>query len=101
MKAELRQPYKQFFGTLSNQTRLDIIEVLTRGPKNVSQICTSAKIKQSTISHNLKRLEECGFVSVKPNGKERIYELNRSTIKPLIQLMQTHMNRYCSKLHKC
>lgn len=98
MKAPLREPYNQFFGTLSNQTRLDIIEVLFNGPKNVSEISHLTKMKQPTISHNLQILELHGFVKVTPKGKERIYELNKSTIKPLINLMHHHIDKYCSKL---
>lgn len=98
MKSELKQPYKQFFGTLANQHRLDIIETLIEGPKNVSQIVSATKHKQPTVSHSLRRLEKCGFVSVKPNGKERVYRLNQKTIKPLLGLMHTHMNNYCCKI---
>lgn len=100
MKAELRNPYKQFFGTLANQHRLDIIECLTHRPLTVTQLCKKTKYLQSTVSHNLKRLQLCGFVSVKPNGKERIYSLNEETIHPLLDLMHKHMHKYCSKVCK-
>ena len=98
MKIKLRQPHKIFFGTLGNQYRIDIIEILNDGPKNVTEICRKSRLKQSTVSHNLQRLQKCGFVFVKPNGKERIYELNNDTIKPLISLMNKHMKNYCGKV---
>ena len=98
MKTELRQPYKTFFGTLANQYRIDIIELLSKGSRNVTQICKELNCNQSTISHNLQRLEHCGFVFVKPNGKERIYELNQETIKPLLSMMHKHMKNHCSKI---
>ena len=99
MKTELKQPYKTFFGTLANQYRLTIIETLSKGAKNVTQICKETKLNQSTVSHNLQRLEHCGFVFMKPNGKERIYELNQETIKPLQSIMHKHMGNYCSKIY--
>ena len=95
MKITLRQPYRQFFGTLANQVRLDIINVLSKRQSNVSDIVDALDYEQSTISHSLRRLEECGFVSVTKNGKERIYELNNNTITPLLALMDTHMYTYC------
>jgi DNA-binding transcriptional ArsR family regulator len=95
MKQALHQPYQQFFGTLANQTRIDIIEQLTKRPQNVSELVKALKTDQSTISHNLRRLEECGFVTVRQNGKERVYTLNEATIKPLLELMHTHMDTYC------
>lgn len=95
MKIELRQPYRTFFGTLANQCRLDIIEALKDAPMNVTGISKIAKMNQSTVSHNLQRLQTCGFVFVRPKGKERVYELNKETIKPLLLLMKKHMKNYC------
>ncbi|HLD42826.1 MAG TPA: winged helix-turn-helix domain-containing protein [Candidatus Nanoarchaeia archaeon] len=95
MKTELRQPYKTFFGTLANQYRLDIIEALMEKPMNVTQISRKTNFGQPTVSHNLQRLQRCGYVFVKARGKERIYELNKGTIKPLLILMSKHMKNYC------
>ncbi|MBI4452233.1 winged helix-turn-helix transcriptional regulator [Candidatus Woesearchaeota archaeon] len=95
MKAELRQPYRTFFGTLANQYRLDVIEALREKPMNVTEISSKTKFNQSTVSHNLQRLQTCGFVFVKPRGKERVYGLNKDTIKPLLVLMNKHMKNYC------
>lgn len=95
MRTKLKQPYRQFFGTLDNQARLDIIKVLVSSPKNVSKIVEKTGYHQTTVSHNLKRLKECGFVTMSQKGKERIYKLNDSTIEPLFKLMEEHMHQYC------
>jgi DNA-binding transcriptional ArsR family regulator len=95
MKQALRQPYQQFFGTLANQTRIDIVELLGKGPKNVGEIVEALGCDQTTVSHNLRRLEECGFVTVARKGKERVYTLNEVTIRPLLTLMHSHMDHYC------
>lgn len=97
----LKKPYKLFFGTLANQQRLDIINLLRKGSKNVSQICKELGFNQTTTSHNLKRLETCGFVFAKKDGKERVYSLNKKTIKPLVKLIDDHMEAYCKKLCGC
>ncbi|MBI4150526.1 helix-turn-helix transcriptional regulator [Candidatus Woesearchaeota archaeon] len=98
MRTKLRQPYRQFFGTLANQYRLDIVRALVNGPLNVGAISRKTGLEQTTISHNLKRLRLCGFVFDRKDGKERIYTLNHKTIKPLLSLMDAHMGAYCSKL---
>ena len=95
MRKTLRQPFKQFFGTLANQPRLDIIESLREKPLSVKHICKASGLHQSTASHNLRRLEECGFVTVKQNGRERIYSLNAKTIGPLLNIMHSHMKNNC------
>ena len=96
MKIALKQPYKQFFGTLANQVRLEIIGHLSKGKSNVTDIVKKLDYDQSTISHSLKRLELCGFVTMSPKGKEHIYSLNNKTIRPLLNLMESHIESYCS-----
>ena len=98
MRIKLRQPYNQFFGTLGNQVRLDIIGFLIKGKNNVTNIVKKLNYDQTTISHSLRRLEHCGFVTVNQKGKERIYSLNNQTIKPLLKLMQVHMKKYCEHI---
>lgn len=87
--------YEYFFGTLSNQTRLAILQHLLKGPTDVSGICRALGREQSSVSHSLTRLERCHFVSVSKNGKKRIYKLNQITIKPLMRLIEQHVNRFC------
>lgn len=65
------------------------------GSQNVSEILEGTRLEQTLVSHNLKRLLDCHFVEVKQNGKERVYSLNRKTIKPLLKLMDKHVNTYC------
>ena len=94
----LKKPYELFFRTLANEQRLEIINLLRKGPKNVTQICKGLKFNQTTVSHNLRRLKTCSFVSVKKNSKERIYSLNKETIKPLMELIDKHTNKFCKHL---
>lgn len=94
----LKKPYELFFGTLANEQRLEIINLLRKGPKNVTQICRELNFNQTTVSHNLKKLKTCSFVFVKRNGKERMYSINKKTIKPLLGLMESHIENYCKKM---
>ena len=93
----IQRAYDRFLVTLCNKTRLTIIQLLIKKPKNVNQLTHELGIHQTSVSHALKRLLDCGFVFVKRNGKERIYSLNKKTIEPLIKLMENHISRYCSK----
>ncbi len=94
----IEKQYKLFFYTLANDTRLEIIRVLKSGSKNVGEITEALGCDQSTISHNLKRLETCRFVTVKQKGKFREYSLNKETIGPLLKLIDKHVNKFCKNL---
>jgi DNA-binding transcriptional ArsR family regulator len=99
----LNLSYKRFFTTLGNERRLAIIQYLARhGPKNVTQIVEGTELEQTAVSHSLKRLLSCQFIHLEQNGKERIYSINEYTIKPLLALMDKHVNTFCKKVcDKC
>lgn len=85
-----------FFATLSSPRRVKVLQLLDRnGPTNVSEIATNLEIEQSAISHCLNKLLACHFVDVKQDGKERIYSLNTTTIKPLLRQIENHVKNYC------
>ncbi|MBI2146729.1 winged helix-turn-helix transcriptional regulator [Candidatus Woesearchaeota archaeon] len=90
--------YKLFFGTLANDSRLKIVNLLRHGSKNVTEICHATGFEQSMVSHNLKMLEYHGMVFVAKKGKFRQYSLNEKTIKPLVELIDAHMKQYCCKI---
>ena len=92
---ELYQTYKIFFGTLVSKPRLKIINSLRKEKKNVSEIIKELKMNQTSVSHNLKRLKDCGFVEVEAIGKFRYYVLNKKTIHPLMDIIDRHMKSNC------
>lgn len=97
---ELYGAYKIFFGTLVSEPRLKIINLLRGGRKNVSEIIAELKIGQTSVSHNLARLKQCGFVNIKTEGKYRYYSLNETTIAPLMKLIEEHMSGHCIHILK-
>ena len=97
---EIYSAYKIFFGTLVSEPRLKIINLLRKGGRSVSEIISELKMNQTSVSHNLTRLKKCGFVGVKTRGKFRYYSLNKKTIKPLMSLINNHMNEYCIHILK-
>ncbi len=94
-ESELYGAYRIFFGTLVSESRLKIINFLRKGKRNVSAIMDELDMDQTAVSHDLARLKRCGFVKVDIEGKFRYYRLNDETIKPLIEIIDRHMSRYC------
>ena len=90
--------YEIFFTSLANPNRLQIVNILREGSKNVSEICQATGFEQTMVSHNLRRLERCGMVFAEQRGKNRYYTLNEKTIKPLLKLIDKHINQYCCKV---
>lgn len=93
--------YRLFFRALSNKTRFGIINLLREGPKTVTEISKSLKFEQSRVSHNLKKLEQCGFVSSERKGKNKIYSIDREYIVPVLKNLEKYIDKYKKKLNKC
>lgn len=101
MKQGLSETCYLFFSTLSNPTRLAILELIREGPKNVTEISEALKQEQTMISHNLKPLERCKFVFLEKRKKEHTYHLNKETMEPLFKLFAYHAKKYCPTGGKC
>lgn len=87
-----------FFTTLGNKQRVKIILLLNEhGSLSVSEVVKHLKLEQSAVSHSLKHLLACHFVTVQRIGKNRIYSLNTETVQPLLEQIERHVSKYCIK----
>ena len=89
------------FTALSNESRVDILNLLRKGPKNVGEISGALRIEQTMASHNLKCLAFCGLVTSQRLGKTIEYTLNRETVEPILRLADKHISKYALNLRNC
>lgn len=90
--------FDHFFMTLGNKQRVRILQLLTKEkPMSVTAIANTLEAEQSAISHSLKQLLQCHFVTFRQDGKERIYAINEDTVKPLFGQIENHVKKYCVK----
>ena len=61
---------------LSDPNRLRIIQLLTGGERCGCELLDQMQITQPTLSHHMKKLEDCGLVSSRRKGKWSHYSLN-------------------------
>ncbi len=101
MKQGLNEICYGFFATLANPTRLAILERLEDGAMNVSGLADLLDQEQSMVSHNLKLLERCGFISSERRGKEKFVSLNREVVDPLFELVLRHAAGHCGAVDGC
>ena len=90
-----------FFSTLSNPTRLALLELLLKKPMNVSELSTALSQDQSLISHNLKPLLRCGLVFRDKRWRNHIYSVNSETVENMFKLIEAHRERYCKPKGFC
>ena len=101
MKRGLSDICYGFISTLANPTRIAILERLQDGPMNVSGLATLLEQEQSMISHNLKLLERCNFISSEKRGKEKYVFVNVDTVEELFKLVENHAHNSCKLTGNC
>lgn len=80
----LSASHQQFLKTLGNPKRMELMLFLMKKPMTVSELMEKTGMEQSTVSHHLKRLKLCQFVTNRANGKERVYSVNSERASPRV-----------------
>jgi ArsR family transcriptional regulator len=62
--------------SLSSVNRIELLEALREGPKNVGQLVAGYPGCQSAVSKDLQILHGCGLVSREKKGQQVIYSIS-------------------------
>jgi DNA-binding transcriptional ArsR family regulator len=84
------------FRALAEPNRLQIVELLSRGPLPVGAVVDRLGIRQPQASKHLRVLSDAGLVEVRPVAQQRIYALR---LEPL-QELDVWLQRYCGRLEE-
>ncbi len=84
--------YSIIFKAMSDETRLKILLMLTKGKTCACHILEEFHFTQPTLSYHMKQLTESGLVIADKKGKWVYYSLNKERIELL--------NEYISKIDK-
>ena len=71
----------ELFHALSDETRLQIIELLSKGEQCVCELTDSLDAAQSRLSFHLRGLRDAGIVRDRRQGRWVHYELNREAFE--------------------
>jgi len=82
----------ELFKLLSVDKRIEIIELLKKGPKSVNVLADALGITQSAVSQHLRVLKGAGFVKDERQGYWIYYSLNKATLEKCRQ----RLNRVCT-----
>lgn len=75
------------FKAIADDTRRVILESLKKGDMAAGEIASKFDISKPGISGHLKILQEADLVANKKVGQNRIYKLNKATIKKMVKYL--------------
>jgi ArsR family transcriptional regulator len=85
------------FHALSDETRLEIIELLRKGERCVCELTDSLDAAQSRLSFHLRVLRDAGIVRDRKDGRWVHYELDRAAFDEIESLVASMKPRAVSR----
>lgn len=70
---------------LSDKNRLKIIDMLSQGQMNVSDVADNLNVEENLASHHLRVLASLGFLKSDKRGREVFYRVNRAKMVALVK----------------
>jgi len=75
---------RDVFQAIADPTRRMIINKLSQGPLNITQIGEDFSISKQAIAKHVKILNECGIVSISQKGREQVCEARLDQLDEVI-----------------
>ncbi len=82
-------PAVALFHSLSDATRLAIVQRLSGGEARVADLIAELGLAQSTVSAHVACLRDCGLVVGRPQGRQVFYSLARPELMDLLASAET------------
>jgi DNA-binding transcriptional ArsR family regulator len=71
------------FNAIAEPRRRQIVDVLAGGQRSVNELVAILSVPQPLVSKHLRVLREVGIVTVREDGRQRLYRLNGRALKPV------------------
>ena len=78
----------RWFHALSDETRLQIVAMLSHGERCVCELTGSLDAAQSRLSFHLRTLKDAGLVSDRKEGRWVYYSLNRDVLNGMGEFLR-------------
>ncbi|WP_090011963.1 ArsR/SmtB family transcription factor [Lentzea albidocapillata] len=87
--ATVLDPAVALFHSLSDATRLAIVQRLASGEARVADLVSELGLAQSTVSAHVACLRDCALVTGRPQGRQVFYSLTRPELMDLLAAAET------------
>ena len=71
------------FNAVAEPRRRQILAALADGQHSVNELVAVLDVPQPVVSKHLRVLREVGIVTVREDGRQRLYQLNGAALKPI------------------
>jgi DNA-binding transcriptional ArsR family regulator len=86
------------FNAVAETRRREILDVLATGERGVTDLVALLNLSQPLVSKHLRVLREVGLVEVREDGRQRVYRLNASSLKPIHDWVSSYERLWSARL---
>lgn len=90
----------QTFSALAEPNRLDIVDLLLKGPLSVGEIAEKLKLNQPQTSKHLRVLSNAGLVEVQNAANRRIYRLRTEPLQELDKWLDSYRREWEARMDR-
>ena len=89
---------RDVFQAIADPTRREIIRVVAIKSMNLNAVSEHFDISRPAISKHIKILTECGLISIRTEGRERICEAKLSNLRQVSEWVEEYKSFWSDKL---
>ena len=86
------------FNAVAEPRRRKILDALAAGERPVNDLVARLGVSQPQVSKHLRVLREVGLVEVRDEGRQRVYRLNGSRLKPIHDWVKNYERTWNERL---
>jgi DNA-binding transcriptional ArsR family regulator len=88
------------FNAVAEPRRRQILDVLSLGERAVNDVVAALGIAQPQVSKHLRVLKEVGLVSTRSDGRQRLYRLNGTALRPIHDWVKNYERHWNERLDR-
>ena len=88
------------FNAVAEPRRRQILDVLAGGERPVNDLVRLLGLGQPQVSKHLRVLRQVGVVDVRDAGRQRLYRLNGSALKPIHDWVKQYENSWSERFDR-
>jgi len=89
---------RDVFQAIADPTRRKIIELVVKGPMNLSSIAIKLEMTQPAISQQIKILNECGIIEIETIGRERYCKVQTKNLVPAFLWLEQYQKEWITRI---
>lgn len=92
------QARRDVFFAIADPTRREILDLLYTAPLNLNSIAAHFLISRPAISQHIKVLSECGLVTIRQHGRERVCSPEPAELRKVDRWLKGYRSFWAGRL---